>query len=82
MRPDSGDDVISNGGMTDNSSSGGMTSGNNSVGAERSCIDKMPLAMAYIPMQEWQNIYENGKAIMRGTIFEELDLPFKGAGRR
>jgi len=39
----------------------------------------MPLGMAYVPRQEWKDIYENGKGIMRGTIFSELDLPFKGA---
>ena len=46
------------------------------------CIDGMPLAMAYVPRQKWQNIYENSKAVMRGTIFSDLDLPFKGAGNR
>ena len=46
------------------------------------CIDGMPLAMAYVPRQKWQNIYENSKAVMRGTIFSDLDLPFKGAGKR
>ena len=45
-------------------------------------VDDMPLAMAYIPMQTWRDIYENDKAIMRGTIFGELDLPFKGANSR
>lgn len=40
------------------------------------------LAMAYVPWQEWRNIYEPGKAIVRGTIFEELDKPFCGAGGR
>ena len=48
----------------------------------RSCIDEMPLAMAYVPRQKWQNIYENSKAVMRGTIFSDLALPFKGAGKR
>ncbi len=46
------------------------------------CIDGMPLAMAYVPRQKWQNIYENSKAVMRGTIFSDLDLPFKGAGKK
>lgn len=40
----------------------------------------MPLAMAYVPWQEWQNIYEAEKGFHRGTIFEELDKPFCGTG--
>lgn len=43
--------------------------------------DMLPLAMAYVPMQKWREIYEKDKGIMRGTIFAELDMPFKGAKR-
>lgn len=35
---------------------------------------------AYVPWQSWRHIYEAGKGFHRGTIFEELDLPFKGKG--
>jgi len=42
------------------------------------CIDNMPLAMAYVPMQRWKNVYNNDVALTRGTIFPELDLPFLG----
>ena len=38
------------------------------------------LAMAYIPMQQWQKLYEPEDGFSRGTIFEELDLPFMGKG--
>lgn len=41
-------------------------------------INGMPLAMAYVPWQEWQNIYEAEKGFHCGTIFEELNKPFKG----
>lgn len=34
------------------------------------------LAIANIPMQEWNGTYPVEKAFMRGTIFPELDLPF------
>lgn len=45
-------------------------------------IDKMPIGMAYVPRQEWREIYEKDKGIMRGTIFAELDKPFlKGANK-
>lgn len=42
----------------------------------------MPIGMAYVPNQVWRDIYENGKGLMRGTIFAELDKPFKGANKR
>jgi len=35
-----------------------------------------PLAMAYVPDQEWRDIYEDEEGLDRGTIFHELDLPF------
>ncbi len=36
------------------------------------------LAMAYVPMQRFEKIYDDDRALTRGTIFEALDLPFKG----
>lgn len=35
-----------------------------------------PLAMAYVPMQKLENIYEPGHALKRGTLFPELDKPW------
>ncbi len=40
----------------------------------------MPIAMAYVPWQRWRNIYDAEKGFHRGTIFQELDLPFRGVG--
>ena len=42
-------------------------------------IDDMPIAMAYVPRQSWDEVYEKDKGFMRGTIFPKLDKPFKGA---
>ena len=42
-------------------------------------IEDMPLAMAYVPWQQWRMIYEPKEALKRGTIFKELDLPFEAA---
>ncbi|HIS76965.1 MAG TPA: spore coat associated protein CotJA [Candidatus Merdivicinus excrementipullorum] len=42
------------------------------------CLDSLPLAMAYVPMQKWKETYAPATAIDRGTIFPELDLPFIG----
>ena len=36
-----------------------------------------PLAMVYSPFQMWQKTYPTEKAFVRGTLFEELDLPFE-----
>ncbi len=36
----------------------------------------MPLAMAYVPMQEWRNLYDLEPGFERGTLFKELDFPF------
>ena len=42
------------------------------------CIDSLPLAMAYVPMQKWQDIYSTDVGFDRGTIFSQLDKPFLG----
>lgn len=41
-------------------------------------LGRLPLAMAYVPFQQFGNIYEPYRALQRGTIFPELDLPFCG----
>lgn len=38
------------------------------------------LAMAYVKMQKWQELYETEHGFTCGTIFTELDLPFMGKG--
>lgn len=48
--------------------------------AMRDELRSMPLAMAYVPWQQWCDIYEAEKGFSRGTIFCELDKPFKGIG--
>lgn len=40
----------------------------------------LPIAMAYVPWQEFKNLYPAEKGLCRGTIFEELDKPFEGKG--
>lgn len=39
-----------------------------------------PLAMAYVPWQKWQKLYDAEKGFCSGTIFQELYLPFCGIG--
>ena len=44
--------------------------------------DPMVLAMAYVPVQQWQDLYDAEDALHRGTLFRQLDLPFEGGGSK
>lgn len=39
-------------------------------------IQQYPVAMGYVPWQQWQQTYSLDQGLSRGTIFPELDLPF------
>ena len=59
---------------------------NEFVGLKTPCDEKidcnmenMPIAMAYVPWQQWRMIYEPKEALKRGTIFKDLDLPFEAS---
>ncbi|MBO5473357.1 MAG: spore coat associated protein CotJA [Lachnospiraceae bacterium] len=42
-------------------------------------LGDFPLAMAYVPMQQFDGICDNlEEALSDGTIFPELNKPFKG----
>ena len=43
-------------------------------------LGSLPLAMCYVPMQQWKITYNHQEALERGTLFPELDLPFMGRG--
>ena len=40
--------------------------------------DGMVLAMAYVPVQEWDDIYSEDLALSNGTLFPDLNKPFLG----
>ena len=40
----------------------------------------MTVAMAYVPWQNFGEVYEPDKALRIGTVFPELNKPFKGRG--
>ena len=42
------------------------------------CLEKLPLAMCYVPMQKWGTVYDPDVALERGTLFPDLDFPFLG----
>ncbi len=37
-----------------------------------------PLAIVYSPLQEFCELYDLDDALNNGTLFKQLDLPFKG----
>lgn len=41
-------------------------------------LRQLPLAMAYVPIQTWGDVYLPNRALARGTLFPVLDLPFGG----
>ncbi len=42
-------------------------------------IDKFPLAMAYVPWQKFDKMYDDlEKGYCNGTVFPELNKPFTG----
>lgn len=40
--------------------------------------DDFPLAMAYVRIQELDKTYQPELALVRGTLYPELDKPFMG----
>ena len=45
-------------------------------------LSGLSIAMAYVPWQKWQNLYNRQAALKNGTLFEELNKPFKGGQKR
>lgn len=40
--------------------------------------DNKSLAMAYVPYQEFEELYDDTEALYNGTLFKKLNLPFLG----
>lgn len=51
---------------------------NNGCQYDISSEQPVSLAMAYVPMQQWSDLYDVDVALQRGTIFAQLDKPFLG----
>ncbi|MBO5212239.1 MAG: spore coat associated protein CotJA [Clostridia bacterium] len=43
---------------------------------DQACRSSKPLAMVYAEKQEFCGIYDPEIALINGTVFEELNLPF------
>ncbi len=47
------------------------------------CLDQMPLAMAYVPLQEFKDLFEDeNTALDHGTLFKQLYKPWYGNRKR
>ncbi len=46
------------------------------------CVDNLPVGSMYAPMQKFRKLYSPEEALCRGTLFCELDLPFRGGKQR
>lgn len=44
-----------------------------------SCLNGYHLAMVYAPEQVFKNLYDCEQWLDKGTIFRDLDFPFKGS---
>mgnify|MGYP005778150349 FL=1 len=55
-------------------------SANSTAPQDQSCFayPAFALAMAYVPSQPWDQLYEPDVALARGTLFRSLDLPWIG----
>ncbi len=62
----------------DNNSSSGVVIGSINACNKESVLQNMPLAMAYVPWQPYENLYPLSQALRYGTIFRDLDFDFKG----
>lgn len=52
------------------------TNGGTATEVFPTCNGNLVLAMARIPMQPWESVYEPNTALSRGTLFPALDLPY------
>ncbi|MCD8323439.1 MAG: spore coat associated protein CotJA [Clostridiales bacterium] len=43
-------------------------------------MERIPIAMAYVPWQHFARTYDLDQALQIGTIFPELNKPFTGRG--
>lgn len=46
---------------------------------ENAHMRHMPVGMAYVPMQQWEQLYDPETALCQGTAFPELNLKFCGS---
>ena len=45
------------------------------------CLERLPLAYSYTPMQELDSLYSYSDALKNGTLFPELNMPLGVYGK-
>lgn len=58
-----------------------MTYGNSCCKERDTLPVSVSVAMAYVPFQQWNEIYAADKGLSVGTMFPCLNLPFVGCSR-
>ena len=67
----------SSGAMTGEAQNAGAPMQNPAApGGQWPSMDRFPVGMGYVPMQNWEEPYPMEQGFHRGTIFPSLDLPF------
>ena len=56
--------------------------GNDCACCDLSVTDVLPGGMTFAPMLVFRKLYTPEEALCRGTLFCELDLPFRGGKQR
>ena len=49
--------------------------------SNENAVAEMPLAMAYLVDQPFEDLYEIPEALAHGTLYKQLDMPFHGCFR-
>ena len=49
---------------------------------ENKYCEELPLAIASVPMQSFEHLYEPETALEKGTMFHALYMPFEGKEAR
>jgi hypothetical protein len=71
---------ILNGTARQNHHNTGGGKSENSKKLEKSNVNKL-IGICFVPIQEWEQIYDEDTAFSAGTIFPSLNKPFLGGGR-
>jgi len=67
---------------TRNGYANAVTQSQDMIGCGSISNQPLSLAMAYVPFQEFRDLYEPEEALSAGSLFRELDKPFYGQRRR
>ena len=66
--------------QADSGKSSSDASSENTTALNAAFTENRTIAMAYVPWQQFRNLYDLEQALQVGTIFAELDKPFTGRG--